>query len=526
MKIKKLFTDFRIILWLIVIVMAIVAINPKFSNRGIVITSINASSPLNDVLMPGDEIYKINDDLASTSLLERRYSGEVRLKTSKGVLFYQLNNSTLGITGVQAERSNLHFGLDIRGGIRAIIEPENATEEMVQSIITTMQTRINVYGLKESLFRPIWSEGKAYIQIEIAGGTKEELMKLLEHQGKFEAYIPLKIKDGKIEFNNKKIDVSVDINKTFEADGITFRRVNDSYVEALVYTGKDIQMVYLDPQHSWFRPTENGYSWGFQVLISNDGAERFKKITMNIPVRTGIGTEKYLEEPIKLYLDGKLTEKLSIGAGLKGQLYTTPAITGGAKTKNEGMEEKRRLQSILRSGSLPTKIKVVQMDEISPRLGARFLSSAMFAGLAAILTVSLIVFIRYRKPRMVIPMILVSLSEVVIILGASVLIGWTIDLAAIAGVVAAVGTGVDSQIMILDESIMGKKQEWSLKERLKRAFFMIFGAAGTTIGAMFPLLVLGFGMLRGFAITTMIGVLTGVLITRPAFGRIVEYLLE
>ncbi|OYT56082.1 MAG: preprotein translocase subunit SecD, partial [Candidatus Aenigmarchaeota archaeon ex4484_14] len=175
---------------------------------------------------------------------------------------------------------------------------------------------------------------------------------------------------------------------------------------------------------------------------------------------------------------------------------------------------------------MPTKIKILQMDEISPRLGARFLSSAMIAGLAAIITVSFIVFIRYRKLRLAIPMILVSLSEVLIILGASVLINWTIDLAAIAGIVAAVGTGVDSQIMILDESIMGEKKAWSLKERLKRAFFMIFGAAGTTIGAMLPLLVLGFGMLRGFAITTIVGVLAGVLVTRPAFGRIVEYLLE
>ena len=525
MRVKKLFTDFRVILWVVVVVMAIVAISPKLSEQGISITSINASSPLTDVLQRGDKIYQINGQLADENLISKPYFGEVQLKTNKGLLFYQMNG-TLGVSGIKAEKNRLHFGLDIRGGIRAIIEPENATEEMVQSIITTMQTRINVYGLKESLFRPVWSEGRAYIQIEIAGGTKEELIKLLEHQGKFEAYIPLKITNDQIEFNNKKFDVRTDINKTFELDGIAFKRVNETYVEALVYTGKDIQMVYLDPQHSWLRPVENGYTWGFQVLISNEGAEKFKKVTANIPVKTGIGSEQYLEEPIKLYLDDKIMDQLNIAAGLKGQLYTTPAITGGAKTQDEAMEEKRRLQSILRSGSLPTKIKILQMDEISPRLGARFLSSAMIAGLAAIITVSFIVFIRYRKLRLAIPMILVSLSEVLIILGASVLINWTIDLAAIAGIVAAVGTGVDSQIMILDESIMGEKKAWSLKERLKRAFFMIFGAAGTTIGAMLPLLVLGFGMLRGFAITTIVGVLAGVLVTRPAFGRIVEYLLE
>ncbi|OYT56081.1 MAG: hypothetical protein B6U68_03950 [Candidatus Aenigmarchaeota archaeon ex4484_14] len=75
-------------------------------------------------------------------------------------------------------------------------------------------------------------------------------------------------------------------------------------------------MVYLDPQHSWLRPVENGYTWGFQVLISNEGAEKFKKVTANIPVKTGIGSEQYLEEPIKLYLDDKIMDQLNIAAGL------------------------------------------------------------------------------------------------------------------------------------------------------------------------------------------------------------------
>ncbi|OYT56080.1 MAG: hypothetical protein B6U68_03945 [Candidatus Aenigmarchaeota archaeon ex4484_14] len=157
MRVKKLFTDFRVILWVVVVVMAIVAISPKLSEQGISITSINASSPLTDVLQRGDKIYQINGQLADENLISKPYFGEVQLKTNKGLLFYQMNG-TLGVSGIKAEKNRLHFGLDIRGGIRAIIEPENATEEMVQSIITTMQTRINVYGLKESLFRPVWSE--------------------------------------------------------------------------------------------------------------------------------------------------------------------------------------------------------------------------------------------------------------------------------------------------------------------------------------------------------------------------------
>jgi len=127
---------------------------------------------------------------------------------------------------------------------------------------------------------------------------------------------------------------------------------------------------------------------------------------------------------------------------------------------------------------------------------------------------------RYRKPKIVLPMMIVSLSEVLIIIGLATGIGWTIDLASIAGIIAAVGTGVDSQIIIIDQTI--KKEEYSFKEKVKRSFFIIFGAGGTTIMAMIPLMVLGLGILRGFALVTIMGVLIGMLITRPAFAEIVK----
>ena len=54
------------------------------------------------------------------------------------------------------------------------------------------------------------------------------------------------------------------------------------------------------------------------------------------------------------------------------------------------------------------------------------------------------------------------------------------------------------------------------------AFFIIFGAAATTIVAMLPLTIVGIGFIKGFAITIIVGVLVGTLITRPAYARILE----
>ena len=149
--------------------------------------------------------------------------------------------------------------------------------------------------------------------------------------------------------------------------------------------------------------------------------------------------------------------------------------------------------------------------------------------------ISVIIFIRYRTPVLVVPIILTSLAELVLILGTASVINWNIDLAAIAGILAAIGTGVDDQIIITDEVLKGKKttsRRTGFQTRIKGAFFIIFAAAGTLIAAMLPLAYVGFsrgysgiGTLSGFAFTTIIGVLIGIFITRPVYAKFIELLV-
>ena len=117
-----------------------------------------------------------------------------------------------------------------------------------------------------------------------------------------------------------------------------------------------------------------------------------------------------------------------------------------------------------------------------------------------------------------------SLSEIVIILGVASMIGWDLDLPSIAGILAAIGTGVDSKIIILDEARQSKFL--SIKQRMKRAITIILGAYFTALAALMPLLWAVAGLFKGFAITTIIGITTGVLITRPAFTDIVKRIEE
>jgi preprotein translocase subunit SecD len=99
-----------------------------------------------------------------------------------------------------------------------------------------------------------------------------------------------------------------------------------------------------------------------------------------------------------------------------------------------------------------------------------------------------------------------------------------LDLSHIAGFIAVIGTGVDDLIIIADEILQeGEVRTGRVFEsRFRKAFWVIGAAAVTTIIALSPLAVLSLGDLQGFAIVTIVGVVIGVLVTRPAYGNILR----
>jgi len=114
-----------------------------------------------------------------------------------------------------------------------------------------------------------------------------------------------------------------------------------------------------------------------------------------------------------------------------------------------------------------------------------------------------------------------------LLLGVAALIGWNIDMAAVAGIIIAIGIGVDHQIVIADETLSGRKgivYDW--KQRIKNAFSIIMASYFTVVVALIPLIFAGAGLLKGFAITTIIGASIGVFISRPVFARVIEILLK
>jgi len=554
MIIKNLLKEWRILLVAVSVILAILAIGYSPQGEGVVVKSVSTDSPLFGKLLVGDTLTWVNEKTINSpeDLFEfENYTGVFRFIHNGGLDLANIDTPGLKIEVEKRTTANLNFGLDLVGGTRVLLKPkENVTDAVMQQIIATLETRINLFGLKEAKFQQVNDvTGNKFVQVETAG-SREDIENLLARQGKFEAKIPRTVtfvnnsatlvlsSSNLIEKDNQSIFVNgreLRINDTSTMEGIDFLVSNITNTSAtltfIVFTGDDIKSVCIQDQpgicSSSLIQQSGGWEFNFQVFISQGGADKFAKVTNSSKVITQSGGGRSLEDRIQIFLDDDLVTELSISPELKGKAFTTPSITGFRETRDEALREKLTLQSILQSGSLPVSLEITRIDQISASLGQEFFRTALLAGVIASVSVAGVIFVRYRKVKILIPMMLWSVFELILTLGVASVIKWTIDLASIAGIIAAIGTGTNDQIIMIDEILEGGKREkmYTVKQRLKRAFFIVFGAASTIVAAMLPLMFIGIGVMRGFAIITTIGVLIGVFITRPAFGRLAEKLL-
>jgi len=193
------------------------------------------------------------------------------------------------------------------------------------------------------------------------------------------------------------------------------------------------------------------------------------------------------------------------------------------------MDEARELELNLKAGRLPADLDFESggQSSLDPALADQFKTNSLITGLFAVLAVSVVVYGRYGRPEVALPMIVTALSEVFILLGFVSLVQYPLNLSHLAGFIAVIGTGVDDLIIIADEILQQGKVATGrvFQSRFRKAFWVIGAAAATTIVAMLPMVAFPLADLSGFAIITIVGVLIGVLVTRPAYGDILRNLV-
>ncbi len=290
----------------------------------------------------------------------------------------------------------------------------------------------------------------------------------------------------------------------------------------------------LSPQAQEFLENQAGLKLKVRLLgdpsdFSSSVIENLSKFyTIEfIPRQTAEGTTKSVDDWVEEACGLKSVVTITSGLAAdfaEGKRLNDLTITITRASLEDAMNEAKNLRLVL-SERLPVEITIESKTSIEARLGAEFLKQALIAGIAALLGVWALVYLRYRHLLIGLAIIGTMICELLITLGAASLIGWTIGLPELGGLIIVIGTGIDHQIIITDEVLRGGlpgTKMASLRGRVSRAFAVIWAAAATTIAAMVMLALIGFGAMSGFAIITILGMLIAVLVTRPAYARIVS----
>lgn len=478
---------------------------------GVVITSVDKDSQffaegfrkgmiINEA--DGRPIKNLNDYSAwISSIGSINESRKIEFRTNAGD-FILFTNETNSITISNIPKTNLKTGLDLSGGARAVIRPFNVSvsQDEIDDLASITSNRLNAFGISDVDVRPVSDlEGNKFLRIEVAGITPEDLREIVGQQGKFEAKI-----------GNETVFVSG------EKD-ITFVCRNDA-------TCAGVETCTQAGEGQYF------CNFRFSIYLSEIAAQRHADITKNISINSTAQGD-YLAEKLNLLLDDNLVDSLLISEDLKGRVATQISISGSGtgttqdEAYNDAVDSMKKLQTILITGSLPYKLEIVKLDSSSPVLGKEFTKNISYLGILVFVIISLLIFVKYRKTNISLAVILTMFSEAFITLGIAAIISWNLDAPSIAGIIAGIGTGVNDQIVIIDESV-SKRESINIKLRIKRAFFIIIGAFFTIFASMLPLFWVGAGLLRGFALTTIMGVSVGILITRPAFVEIMKKIEE
>ncbi len=272
-------------------------------------------------------------------------------------------------------------------------------------------------------------------------------------------------------------------------------------------TGETIVDAYPQPG-SGYDPNSFG-KFEVSLTFNDEGARIFSRVT-------GANLGKRLA----IVLDGKVHSAPTIQAKIRdGRARITGLST---------MEEAKDLAIVLKAGALPAPVKILEERTVGPSLGRDSIAKGTNSAILGLLLVALFMIVYYKFSGFVADIALVF--NIIIVLGVMSYFHATLTLPGIAGIILTIGMAVDANVLIFErirEELDKGKTVWaSIETGYGRAFITILDANVTTLIAGVVLYNFGFGPIKGFALTLMIGIVasmfTAIFVTRTIF----EYLLE
>jgi SecD/SecF fusion protein len=231
-------------------------------------------------------------------------------------------------------------------------------------------------------------------------------------------------------------------------------------------------------------------------------------------------TGKNVGKPFAIVLDGKVLSAPVIREAILGG--------SGQISGNFTVEESSTLSALLRSGSLPAPLTVIEERTVGPDLGGDVIKMGVYTGVVGFALVTMFMVALYGAWGLIANFAL--LLHVVLTFGALGIIGATLTLPGIAGIILGIGLGVDANILIneriREETKRGLGAWAALDQGFRRAYSTIVDANATSLIVSGLLFMFGAGPVRGFAVTMVLGTLlsmfTAVAVTRVVMQEVVR----
>lgn len=399
------------------------------------------------------------------------------------------------VSKVKEDSTSVTYRLEFDPKIKDQIE-----QGAVKQALETIRNRIDQFGVTEPI---IHTQGKDNIVVELPG--IKEPKRAIELMGK----------TAMLEFKLVREDITPEMiakgNIPPEVEIIPERRVNRETGEIQQYsiavnkepllTGRLLQDAQVRINNQFNQP----YVW---MKFNAEGARVFERVTgENVGKRMAVI--------------------------LDGVSYSSPVIKdriGGGEAVIEGNfdhKEASDLAIVLRAGSLPAPVKVIQNITVGPTLGMDSIKKGFISALVAFIAVLVFMAIYYKKAGII--AISVLILNLVYLLAVVALMRATLTLPGIAGIILMIGMGVDSNVLIFErikeEFGIGKTVRGAVESGFKNAFWTIVDSHITTLITAAILFQFGTGPIKGFAVTLTIGIAINLFTVLVGTKTVYDYLI-
>lgn len=235
-------------------------------------------------------------------------------------------------------------------------------------------------------------------------------------------------------------------------------------------------------------------------------------------------TERNVGKPVAIFLDGQPISVPNVNEPIRDG----NAVISGAFS----LQEAKVLSQRLNAGALPVPVELISQQSVGATLGKESLTKSLKAGLIGALIVVIFMIVYYRLPGLLAAIALLVYAALTMAI--SKLIGVTLTLSGIAGVIMSIGMAVDANVLIFErlkeELRQGKSLKAAVEEGFLRAWPSIRDSNLSTLITCVMLIWFGTSFVQGFAVTLTVGILvsmfTAITITRTMMRFIVPWFSE